>query len=70
MSLGVSRKRLYEARMSLEAAWRAAEGRWRDDAARRFHQDHLDELEPAIRSAMTGLSRMSEVLERARAECD
>jgi predicted metal-dependent hydrolase len=69
MSVTVARKRLYEAQVSLNGAWRAVEDRWQDEPARAFREAHLDELEPALRSAMGAMSRMSEVLERARTEC-
>lgn len=70
MSLMVAQKRLYEARLSIEGSWRAVEDRWRDSAAERFRAEHLDEIEPALRSAMSAMGRMQEVLERARAECE
>ena len=70
MSLTTAQKRLYEARVSLDGAWRSAEARWRDAAAQRFRTQHLDQIEPALHAALNGMQRMAEMLERARSECD
>ena len=69
MSLTSAQKRLHDARVSLDGAWRSAEARWRDAAAARFHSEHIEQIEPTIHAAINGMQRMAEILERARSEC-
>jgi uncharacterized protein YukE len=69
VSLNASRKQLQDASRSLNASWDRARDVWRDDAARRFHRDAIEPIDPALQNAAQAMARIAESIERAKREC-
>lgn len=70
MSLRTAQQRLHDASRTLDAKWTTLHALWRDEAARAFERDHIEPIDPAVRHTMNAMSRMTELLEKARAECE
>lgn len=70
MSINVARNLLTSAHKELNAHWSEVREQWSDAKADQFEQEYLSPLEPAVRSALTAMERMGEVLEKARRECE
>ena len=62
--------KLIESIGSLELAWESTTEKWNDDARRRFDEDHLSELAPAVQSSLGAINRLADVLARAQRECE
>ncbi len=43
---------------------------WDDVAREQFHKNHVEPLEPGLRSALNAMDKMAEMLARARNECN
>ncbi len=43
---------------------------WRDDNARRFHADHVQPIEDAVRHAIAAMDQMAEAIHTSRMECE
>jgi hypothetical protein len=42
---------------------------WNDDVARQFHESTLEPLEGQVRSALTAMDKMREIMHRIKVEC-
>jgi hypothetical protein len=70
MSLLVGQAKLNEALKDLRIVWRATRERWDDEASLAFEKDHLEPLEPMIRSTTMALARLDELARAAQRECE
>ncbi|MEM1165424.1 MAG: hypothetical protein AAGI30_03945 [Planctomycetota bacterium] len=69
MSLTVPQSRLSDAYDALLINWDHTKEKWRDDARRQFEKDFVDPASPAVKSALTAMSSISEHLVAARHAC-
>ncbi len=53
----------------LNERWLITEATWGDGVRRRFEERHLAPLAPAVDSAVVGLQKLAEVLEKVRRDC-
>ena len=65
-----SGRALHDAMRTLSARWRRVEDAWRDDKARRFHADHVQPIEDAVRHAIAAMDQMAEAIHTSRMECE
>ncbi|MEX0655389.1 MAG: hypothetical protein WD534_12380 [Phycisphaeraceae bacterium] len=70
MSMHAGRAKLHEAFKQLTRQWQQTQRDWQDPASRAFEKKYLQPLESDVRMAGTAMGRMSELLQRARRECD
>ncbi len=61
--------RLKHAIQILREQWWATEPNWNDAVRRRFEERYVKPIEPAVDSALYGIQRLGEVLDRIRREC-
>ncbi len=69
MSAVSAKASLIDAMKELRRAWDRAKGAWDDQAARRFEEDVLRELEPRVAAALKGIDQVIELSASARREC-
>ncbi len=53
----------------LQARWTKVREHWNDPVSRSFEEQFLSPLEPKIRSGITAIERMNELVQRARNDC-
>ncbi len=70
MSINVGRTLLTSAHKELNVHWREVREHWSDIKASEFEQEYLAPLEPAVRAALTAMERISDVMDKARRECE
>ena len=58
--------RLRHAIRELLEHWHVVEPTWTDSVRRRFEERHLSPLDPAVDSAMLGMQKLAEVLDKVR----
>jgi len=61
--------RLKHAIRTLRDQWWATEPNWNDEVRRRFEARYVQPLEPAIDSAVFGIQKLAEILDRVRRDC-
>jgi hypothetical protein len=61
--------RLKHAIKSLQDQWLATEATWNDSVRHRFEDRYLQPLDPAIDSALNGMWKLAEVLDKVRRDC-
>jgi hypothetical protein len=61
--------RLKHAIQALQEHWRVTEATWSDSVRRRFEERHLRPLDPAVDSALNGMQKLAEVLDKVRRDC-
>jgi hypothetical protein len=54
---------------ALQEHWRTVEATWDDSVRRRFEERYLAPLDPAVDSALNGIQKVAEVLDRVRRDC-
>jgi hypothetical protein len=69
MSLNAAQTGLTGAYKELRRRWDRITEQWDDPVSREIEESFLDELEPQIRQAVSGLAKMSEVMQAAEREC-
>ena len=69
MSVGVGRAKLIGATKELMLRWDKARQHWSDDQARTMQDEFLEPLERTVKSAVSAIERVAQVVERARREC-
>ena len=69
MSLASARAKLGTAHRQLLTDWARTKDSWNDPASQAFFRNNVSPVEQAVRSAITAIEHMGEVLERARREC-
>jgi hypothetical protein len=68
--LATSSGRLRAARKDLQQRWSMTKMHWRDQAAKRFEEQHLEPLIPRLSMAVNAVSSMGELLERMQRDCE
>ena len=61
--------RLKHAAQALREQWWATEPHWNDAVRRRFEERYILPIEPAVDSALFGIQKLVEVLDRVRRDC-
>lgn len=61
--------RLELAMKSLRVTMSAVEEKWKDQAQRKFREDHLAPIEPTVRRMFDEISRMAEAIAAAERDC-
>ncbi|MCA9286390.1 MAG: hypothetical protein KDA22_14285 [Phycisphaerales bacterium] len=70
MSVTVSRARLFGALKELRIRWRRIKDSWDDPASRHFEESVIEPLEPRVRSAVSALEKMGQILIVVRRDCE
>ncbi|MEX0745913.1 MAG: hypothetical protein WD118_09965 [Phycisphaeraceae bacterium] len=70
MSMQSGRAKLHEAFKQLARRWQNTQRDWRDANSRAFEAKHLTPMESDVRTAAAAMSRMGEMIQRARRECE
>ncbi len=65
----VGSTRLKQTIRVLNDHWMLTEATWSDSVRRRFEEQHLNPLSPAVESAVIGLQKLAEVLDQVRRDC-
>ena len=61
--------RLNQTVRALKDQWLVTEATWGDAVRQRFEDRYLAPLEPAVDSAINGMSKIAEVLDQVRRDC-
>ena len=69
MSLSTSRAKMLGAMKDLSLRWDRCREEWNDEASRNIEERILLPLEPRLRSAVTAMEKMGQILIRARHDC-
>ena len=69
MSVSGGRVKVQVALKDLLAKWDLVREHWNDDVARAFQEHRLDPLEGQVRSAITAMEKMRELIAKTKAEC-
>lgn len=69
MSIGSSRAKLHGALKELLELWARTRDLWDDQVSQEFEEKHLEPLKRQVRSAADAVTRMDEMLNRAKADC-
>jgi hypothetical protein len=64
-----SAAKLELARKTFRTTFDAVDQQWSDAASRDFHETHLKPMEPNIKTMLTAVARLAEVLAAAEREC-
>lgn len=70
MSLDTGRYQLYSTYKTLKERWEATEEHWQDNVRREFTEKYWDLLEQKVRAALSAIDRLTQVMVRARQECN
>jgi hypothetical protein len=62
--------RLNEATENLQRSWETTRELWNDRTSQSFEETHLRELLQEVTAAVQATMRMSEVVQRARRDCE
>lgn len=69
MSVTGGRIKAQVALKDLLTKWDQVREHWNDDVAIQFQESTLDPLEGQVRSAMTAMDKMREIMHRIKVEC-
>ena len=69
MSMVTSKAQLTKATNKLLLKWDDANEHWDDAVSRAMEKKHIDPLRSSVRSAITAMDNMGELLARAEQEC-
>jgi hypothetical protein len=69
MSVSGGRAKVTIALKDLMTKWTRVHEHWHDDVSRAFDERTLQPLEGQVRTAMTAMDKMREVLHRVKSEC-
>ena len=61
---------LRDAAEELQTAWADAAELWSDGVSRRFCEMHLEPIGPVVKQALDAVSRMSQLADQIRCDCD
>jgi hypothetical protein len=61
--------RLQQTERALKEHWLITEATWSDVVRRKFEDRYLAPLAPAVDSAVIGMQKLAEVLDRVRRDC-
>lgn len=70
MSLSVSQTQLKGALRELMIQWDLVTAKWDDPMSRAFEADFLAHLEPRVRGTLAAMDHMSDIMARARRDCE
>lgn len=70
MSASVGQAKLLDASRKFSLQWQRARDHWRDVAAARVQQELMDQLPSRMQTAMSAISKISELVQSARRECE
>lgn len=62
--------RLRDALKDLQIAWNDVGEHWNDRVSEKFREDHLDPLGPVLKQSLDAVSRMSQLTDQIRRDCD
>lgn len=69
MSLHAAQTGLTSSYKEFRQRWDRITEQWDDPVSREIEKSFIDQLEPKIRQAVNGLSKMSEAMQMAEREC-
>ena len=69
MRLSHSERLLTQSLGDLKKKWQQTESVWKDRARANFEKDFLEELEPAVKSAVNSMNEINKVLMQVIKEC-
>jgi hypothetical protein len=69
MSVSGGRSKLAQSLKDLKVKFERTQDVWNDVARDNFFKNHVEPLEPAVRSALAAMDKMTEMIYRARGEC-
>ena len=69
MSLSVGRAKLLTALKDLRARWDRVHMKWDDPVSREFEKEFLDPLEGKVRSGVSAMENIYEIILQARSDC-
>jgi hypothetical protein len=69
MSVSTSRTRLVSSLKELLGRWDRVRAQWDDPVRREFEAEFIAPLDGKVRSGVSAMERMQELLDRARKEC-
>lgn len=69
MDLTVGQARLKNAMQTLLIRFEETKPLWDDAVRRDFDREHIEPLQPAVRSALGGMERLSSALVQIRRDC-
>ncbi len=67
--LSTGAARLRHAFETLTLRWSETSDFWSDDVSRRFAEEHLDPLGPALKNALDAIGRMEMLVQQAHRDC-
>ena len=70
MSLHVGKAKLVGSMKDLLVKWEETKHSWDDPVSRAMENSVIAPLEPKVRAAVVAMEKMSEVLAKARRECE
>jgi hypothetical protein len=69
LSLDTGRYQLYSTFKTLQERWEETKLHWYDSVRQDFEENHWGALEPRIRATLSAIDRLSQVMVRAKQEC-
>lgn len=69
MSLTVGKTKLVQSLKDLMLRWEKTKANWDDPMSADLERTVLEPLEPKVRSAVTAMEKMGEMLARAKRDC-
>lgn len=70
MSLNASKSRLAALTKDLAARWRETREYWRDEPAREFEQQYMDDLLSSVTNTLNNIDKLEQILNRIRNDCE
>ena len=70
MSLNASKSRLSALTKDLNAKWRETREYWRDEPAREFEKQYMDELLTSMTNALNQIDKLERILNHIRHDCE
>ncbi|MEM8947284.1 MAG: hypothetical protein AAGD11_19075 [Planctomycetota bacterium] len=68
--LHTSAARIRKATEDLQIAWQETSEAWSDDVSRKFCEQHLEPIGPAVKISLDAVSRMQQLMNQIRQDCD
>ena len=69
MSLNVARTKIMTSLKELNLKWDQVRRSWDDSVAKEFEETHIVPLEGQARSAVSAIENMTQIVARAKSEC-
>jgi hypothetical protein len=69
MSLSTGRSKLMTSLKELKLRWDRVRTRWDDPVSRDFEKEFVAPLEGKVRSAVSAIEQMNEIVSKARRDC-